>query len=166
MLKTVSGIGGLLTRVQMSWEEQPRPVDPNEDEDIWKANTHPLPWVKDVYVQSECELFTRVDENKDVKQTVRYFFQQPDIRLGCQWHGDVFAVTSIVVRHTHQGHGLRLIQGMVQECKKRDLNFWLQGPFTKKGKGLADKSGLISRPIFGGYYLTLPTPTAWEQARM
>jgi hypothetical protein len=126
-----------------------------EDEEIWKANTHRLPWIKDIEVGSVLELLTLVIENQDSEEMFRYFFKEPEIMLNCRlilkkW---TFSVTCIVVRHTHQNHGYHICRGIMQECTKRHWNFCLHGPFTTKGKGLAKKLGLVQNLDTGHYSL-------------
>jgi GNAT superfamily N-acetyltransferase len=130
----------------------------DSDDVVWRANTHPLPWIKIVRFAQADELLDAVASSREGRQ-VQYFCTNPEVVLSCTTDQHVFHLNTIVARRTHAGHGTHLVSEIMEACRRRGLCMRFGGPYTPAGKGLALKLGLIRLGRFQNFYDPLLAPT-------
>lgn len=135
------------------------------DEETWQANTTPLSWVEDIYLQNATELMTYLQNPSPLPPGImsrRYIISEPGeimirvkLKLGSELylspeyaHILFIDVSTIVVHHPHQGIGFAFMQDLIVEARRYGYGVTLSGGYNAGSLRLAEKLGMVRNGFY------------------
>ena len=134
-------------------------------EEIWQANTQPLPWITEVKLHDAAELLAEL--HHPLPGLIRYFIMEPgelmvtaqlelgsNLDLSPDYAKKTFVeIKSIIVRKPGQGTGFGFMQALIAAARKLGYGVKLSGPYTEGSLRLAQKVGMFRNGFYSEFII-------------